>query len=219
MGEYVKYGRTEIKIGACEDMYYTSFEKYNKLLEANRLFKSEGSLAPAEYAEPDSGTRFRFPFPDEDRLRFGDIIGTHNRAIEIKLQHPELMHLGSQPHQDDHNKEFSIELLRQKLIHREDDNKLCLVIVCRNPITDNLFRIESDRDIRLLINELVKNHIMNSDDIIQKGFYRKIGMRILKGYRIGTQEQKLDQKEIPIPRLTLQIKLLKPIKRVTKRRI
>ena len=68
MGEYIKYRHEIIKIGTCENLYYTSYPKYCTALESNRLSREDGNLSPELYAKPDSGFRFRFPFPDEDKL-------------------------------------------------------------------------------------------------------------------------------------------------------
>lgn len=61
MGEYVKIGNDTVKIGTCENLYYTSFQNFQKLAE-NGVIKERKSTIK-EYLT--GGFRFRFPFPDE----------------------------------------------------------------------------------------------------------------------------------------------------------
>lgn len=196
MGEYVKYKGRVTKIGTCQDMYYTSFQKYTEMLASGLLAKAEGSLPPLEYVLPDSGDRFRFPFPDEDKLPFGDIIGPFDRAVSIRMEHTDFTE--QQGPEKENRPGYQIDLIRQKHIHREEDGKLCLIVVCRHPETGDIFRIDSDRDIKKLINELVRNHILSSEDPEQKKFYREVASRILKGYRIEGPEQKIQMKEVQL---------------------
>jgi hypothetical protein len=85
MGEFIRHNGEEIKIGTLENLYYTSYGKYTTELKAGRL-SPDGSTSPESYALPDSGFRFRFPFPDEDKLAFGEIIGPWNRGIPITIE-------------------------------------------------------------------------------------------------------------------------------------
>lgn len=64
MGEYIETadGRV-IKIGTCEDLYYTL--PALRLLVADGARRHPGNLAPAEYLNPAHGWRYRFPWPDE----------------------------------------------------------------------------------------------------------------------------------------------------------
>jgi hypothetical protein len=75
MAEYVKYNGTEIAIGTGESLRYLSYTKFAAALNADLLRQVEGNQGPKNDAMANSGYRFRFPFPDEDHLRFGDISG------------------------------------------------------------------------------------------------------------------------------------------------
>lgn len=68
MGEYVNYKNQPVKIGTCEDLYYVSFEKYTSMIPL--LTQEANNLPPEEYSRDNAGFRFRFPFPDEDKLIF-----------------------------------------------------------------------------------------------------------------------------------------------------
>lgn len=70
MGEYVKIGNDTVKIGTCEDLYYTSFQNFQKLAE-NGVIKERKSTIK-EYLT--GGFRFRFPFPDEsENVLFSEV--------------------------------------------------------------------------------------------------------------------------------------------------
>ena len=72
MGEYVKHIKNgSVKIGTCESLYYTSYQKMTTNL--SMLQKQLGNDYPEAYLENNSGYRFRFPFPDEDNNEFGEV--------------------------------------------------------------------------------------------------------------------------------------------------
>jgi len=61
MGEYAIVDEHEVKLGVCEDLYYT------RLSQATGLVTLDGEAVD----NPTSGYRFRFPFPDEDHIQLG----------------------------------------------------------------------------------------------------------------------------------------------------
>jgi hypothetical protein len=193
MGEYIKYKGAEIKIGTLENLYYTSYEKYVKALKTPLVSKADGSLAPSEYAEPDSGFRFRFPFPDEDKLPFGDISGDYQRGIPVTVDNAALWD------GDMANRQYQLEIVQQKLVHRQSDGKLCLAVVCRDPVKQESFRLEDKSAIKALIHQILKNHVMNEPDQEKKSFFRAIAVRVLKGYRFESPTQRMIQKH-KVPR-------------------
>jgi len=187
MGEYLFYKKDQVKIGTCEDLYYTSYQKYSEALKAH-LLTPVGSTKPEEYVNPDSGFRFRFPFPDEDKLPFGEIIEPFNRGVPIKIDQSAIA--------DKQSPDGTYELLitQQKLVHRKEDGKLCLVMVLRRP-DGEAFRIEGDKEMKQIVRLMIRHHIIENPDLWQKQFYREIAARIMKGYssEIG-QKQKPMQK-------------------------
>lgn len=66
MGEYILLNGQETKIGTCESLYYVTFEMLQGWIALGITRQAGGNEPPSEYAKPDSGFRFRFPFPDED---------------------------------------------------------------------------------------------------------------------------------------------------------
>jgi hypothetical protein len=63
MGEYAMYNGDHVKIGTCEDMYYLRWD------QAHLVSAESGSVDPLADA---TAVRFRFPFPNEDRIRPGE---------------------------------------------------------------------------------------------------------------------------------------------------
>lgn len=64
MGEMIGSKENRIKLGTCEDLYYTTFQDLNN----SSYKKSETEV----YLKNDSGCRFRFPFPDESEVEIGE---------------------------------------------------------------------------------------------------------------------------------------------------
>ncbi|MCO5237919.1 MAG: hypothetical protein M9904_14490 [Chitinophagaceae bacterium] len=185
MGEYVKYGEDIVKIGTCENIYYATYAKYCAALESNRLSKVDGNLTPELYAKPDSGFRFRFPFPDEDKLPFGANQKNFDRGVPIKLdsaivEPPEKCNV--------RDGIFQMEIVQQKLVHRQSDNNLCLALVWRTHARGEYSRVENDDDVKNILSQIIKHHILDNKNTEQRSFYRSIAARILKGYRINTSQ-------------------------------
>lgn len=83
MGEYINYRGQEIKLGVCEDLYYT---RLDQLKEARyQMEKMGGNLEASEYLDPKLGWRYRFPFPEEDNIQIGDF-EDYDKGLVIQLQ-------------------------------------------------------------------------------------------------------------------------------------
>jgi len=84
MGEYIQLADGEVvKIGTCEDCYYTTLEQLRAAVAAGAVLVP-GNLQPKDYLDPVHGFRFRFPFPDERRMS----MGTHNpfdRGVTLEI--------------------------------------------------------------------------------------------------------------------------------------
>jgi hypothetical protein len=74
MGEYIRVGGEIVKLGTCEDLYYTTFEELRLAVLGGACEREPGDLAPAEYLNPANGFRYRFPFPDEDYIMSGCLL-------------------------------------------------------------------------------------------------------------------------------------------------
>ena len=60
MGEYIRKGNNEIKLGTCESLYYMTIPQFLK--DWNQFDSTK-----YDFINPKYGFRFRFPFPDEYR--------------------------------------------------------------------------------------------------------------------------------------------------------
>lgn len=185
MGEYIKYKGNEVKIGTLENLYYTSYQKYNRALKEGMLSGLDDNGQPEEYVKPDSGFRFRFPFPDEDKLPFGDIGQTHYlRGVRVKIDP-----IGKQDQEEEWKmiagKNRQLEITQQKLIHREEDGKACLALIVRNPESGLSFRIEDEQSAKIIVKGVLHNHVANAANLKERTFYRQLAARIIAGYRLN----------------------------------
>lgn len=64
MGEYATYNGIEIKIGTCENMYYLRAD------QVHQVKAKSGNVNPASKRDQEF-IRFRFPWPDEDKIQPG----------------------------------------------------------------------------------------------------------------------------------------------------
>lgn len=189
MGEYVKYKNKEVKIGTMEDLYYTSYEKYTAALKDKLLTKLPASDTPSAYAKPDSGLRFRFPFPDEDKLPFGEIKEPYDRGVPVKVE-PKLFNaVADDPAMAD-RRYIYMEITQQKLVHREADGKPVLALVLRDPVTGNAMRMEDDVFIKTFTKAILRNHVIGEDNREKASYFRTLAKRILAGYKLNLPEQK-----------------------------
>ena len=81
MGEYIRYKGEEVKIGTCEQMYYTSFDNFIKHLPDMK--QQSGNLSPEAYLQ--ESNFWRLPFPDEKNLPFGNINGDFDRCLSLYI--------------------------------------------------------------------------------------------------------------------------------------
>lgn len=188
MGEYVKFKGEDIKIGTCENLYYVTYGKYLDALKQGQLSYVRGNDVPGAYAVPDSGYRFRFPFPDEDKLPFGEI-GNNNdfcRGVSVTIDQNIVKD------ESFAQSTYQMQITQQKLLYRQDDHKLCLAMVWRDP-NGNSSQVEDEATMKGILKCIIKNHITDNADPVSKLFYRKMAHRILKGYRMGSPELNTSQ--------------------------
>lgn len=202
MGEYVNHAQLgDIKLGTCEDLYYTRFEQLQENIALSLLLCKPGNLKPEEYLNPEKGFRYRFPFPDEDQIEIGDF-NDYNKSVEILLDYSvefdhekvclSISKKGTSNsniniyvpcpysenfksvdvcYRSDHRQ--SIEIIQQKQI----DKELWTVIRC--PYCHAAIRLEKVEAMKLA--ECVrKNADKNNPDSIT--FYNEIANRMLAGY-------------------------------------
>lgn len=185
MGEYVKYKGKEVKIGTCEHLYYASYQKFKQAFEDGLLRPSDHSVHPERCLRPDSGFLFRFPFPDEDKLAFGDIGQfPFDRGVPIHIKpesDKERMELtgSSKP------RAVTIDLVCQKLVSRASDGQSILAPVFRGPVSRKLFRIEDEADVLKIVKQIVHHQIVGEPNEEKRRLYRGIADRILIGMKLN----------------------------------
>ena len=203
MGEYINYQGREIKLGTCEDLYYT---RLDQLKEARfSMSKMEGNLDVLEYLNPKNGFRYRFPFPDEDEIPIGAFTD-FEKGLVIQLQ-PEDFSLAEFDHHDKwhsnspkgggynvnvsmpcpQSKEFSeckhspidwriVEIRQQKQI----DGEIWTVIAC--PYCGALSRLPYE-DAQKLIHSIEAGYVNIKTNETSKVYYQEVCNRIRNGYK------------------------------------
>jgi hypothetical protein len=199
MGEYVKIAGESVKIGTCEDLYYCTIHQFKKSLPDMK--KAEGNAEPKDYLT-DGVSRFRFPFPDEDKLGICEQEdfqrGWHvrlNRAdedvahlfpkgedwwedfcdrVSSKYQsHLTLFARSTNPNKD--AAYVDIEIVQQKVLKNGHN-----AVVYRDPYTGNKARIEDPEEaIRLARAILHTTDRKNPDP-----FVLEMSRRIVDGYGV-----------------------------------
>lgn len=202
MGEYIKYKNQEIKLGTCESLYYATLPKYLAAYNAGHLRSVVHNLSPSGYLNVEQGFLFRFPFPDEDHLPLGEFLHGFNRSLPIEVSPSVFSAIMGSEHQ---GSGYSLAIEFQKPVYRIADKQLCNALVFRDSVGMQLYRLEDDYEVKLLIGELVKNHISKEVDVEKRKFFRQIGARILKGYRLQTPALNLSSKvEVKVPGVDTQ---------------
>lgn len=182
MGIWVRYKNEVITIGEGEDLYCTSFQKYQRALKKGLLSQLPGHPSPEIYARRNGTFRFRFPFPDEDKLAFGDIGNFPKfRGLRLKIDSGTDARFTEQLKLLARKKGF-LEITHQKLVYQSFCRKFALVLVIRNPESGNYFRIEDEDLIPKLNRSIIRNYVINETDHEKKFFYRTLMARILQGY-------------------------------------
>ncbi|MBZ4188892.1 hypothetical protein [Niabella beijingensis] len=182
MGEYVKYKGNDIKIGTMYNLYYVTYEKYSKAFDAGLLSRSDYSSDPALYLKPEHEFGYRFPFPDEKKLPFGEIgRNDFNRGIPVKLD------VGLIPLPESWKTEdgvCNLELCQQYLIHREPDGQLCLAPALRGPELGNAIILNTESEIQTLVSQIETHHILENADQESKSFYQEISVQLSHDFKI-----------------------------------
>lgn len=199
MGEYVKLAGESVKIGTCEDLYYCTIPQFKRRLP--NMKKEDGSAEPKEYLT-DGVSRFRFPFPDEDKVAIGNHEnferGWHvrlNRADEdVSRLFPkgedwweEVRERVSSKHQkhltvvarcENPNKDsafIDIEIAQQKVLKNGHH-----AVIYRDPYTGNKARIEDPEEAITLARAILRTTSKTDPD----PFTVEMVRRIAEGYGV-----------------------------------
>ncbi|UOE50890.1 hypothetical protein MTO98_07340 [Mucilaginibacter sp. SMC90] len=207
MGEYVKYNGHTIKIGTCEDMYYTDYGRYIEALREGQLMLIEGNADPQVYAMPGTGLRFRFPFPDEDIKTLGKLgKNDYERGLLITIERglnfatedfppvlgkyiveshtqPGLMRQLRMLNPNNVLKLVDIEIVQQKPVLM--DGNFYLLLIYRCPYSDERWRIEDKETAEHIASQIRQRYLLTAENEDSKDFWQKLIDRILIGYEPG----------------------------------
>ncbi|MCK7559395.1 hypothetical protein MKQ70_32275 [Chitinophaga sedimenti] len=179
MGEYVNYKGRPVKIGTCELLYYVSYQRYKEEYGYGRLKWEEGNAFPASYLAPNVFV-FRFPFPDEDNVRFGQV-AAHNRTIDVSIPNNGDIVAAAK---SDATKDMVIGIWGQKLVNAFPDGRLILALVVRSSVDDQLYRLEDPAQAAKVVNAICIQYIQADIAAEQKYFWTAVCARITQGYRL-----------------------------------
>jgi hypothetical protein len=202
MGEYIKHAQLgEIKLGTCENLYYTSCRKYEESYNLGLFSGLEGSGSPDDYFNPKHGFRYRFPFPDEDKTEMGShenydrgelfIIDRDELPEDFKTDWPKVTgrmkatfgSLDVYAEAENPNntaKEIKFEIVQQKF-SSIDPSILCIIFRC--PYTGDKFRVEEIADIMQVCAAISQRYLRHPKEA-KFAYYDEFLRRIYEGYKL-----------------------------------
>jgi hypothetical protein len=166
-----------------------------------------GNADPQVYAKPGIGLRFRFPFPDEDKLPLGDVGHTDfERGVLVTIERgsnfamdgfpplnssydvgsrsqPELKRRIPMLNPNNVFETVDIEIVQQKPVFIEGNFYLLLVYRC--PYSGERWRIEHRETAGHITDQIRQRYLLTTEDAGQQAFWQKLTDRILKGYEPG----------------------------------
>lgn len=198
MGEYLE----NIKIGTCENLYYTTFAQLSK-----STLKGKD-----EYLALDSGFRFRFPFPNEKNTRIGNY-DDFNRGYLIKIpvgifsmDHgnvfirtdtlpninapaigmdvPCAMSGANKVYRWENVNFYFLEVVQQKYVTDHESGNVELQTVFRCPYCKRLARANF-KEAQSIANEIIKQSCdIEKEDETKANELKEIALTIISGYFI-----------------------------------
>lgn len=198
MGEYLG----NIKIGTCENLYYTTFAKLKK-----STLKGKD-----EYLALDSGFRFRFHFPDEKDTKIGDY-NDFDRGYLIKIpmglfsmEHGDIfirtdtlpninapaigmnvpcaMSVPNKVYRWENNDFYFLEIVQQKYVTDDESGNVELQTVFRCPYCKCRARANF-KEAQSIANELIKQSgDIEKEDGNKANELKEIALTIISGYFI-----------------------------------
>jgi len=214
MGEYVNYLGSSMKIGTCENLFYATFGNFRAAFKNGVLSQDEGSLNPADYLKPDSGFRFRFPFPDEDNLLLPAFhtLKDFERGLLVTIDRGALFEKGTFPPptfqypvrsrtqpglveylpQNNPNNitdQVAIEIVQQKLVI--DEGEVILALCYRCPFCEQLWRIRDEFQAEWIAEQIFEHYIQQASDEAERVFWQTVAERIVAGYRLNEDDYRI----------------------------
>ncbi|GEM_PF-3471645 len=84
---------------------------------------------------------------------------------------------------------IQVEIVQQKPVIDNESGDFHLALVFKDPSTRQSYSIRGTEDIRKLVVDIVRNHVVNEPDPQKKSFYRAIAVRIVKGYGLNVLKE------------------------------
>ncbi|WP_158275195.1 hypothetical protein [Pedobacter sp. HMWF019] len=185
----VNYKGVETKIGVLNSYFCVSYQKFTTALNEGHLQDIGKSYPISDFTKMERDFYFRFPFPDEDHRKFGDVDDYH-RSIPILIRDPSILndyYDKSRPY------EKVIKLESQLGILRESDNRKCLAAFFSYGNKGQTLRVEEDSKILKIVKQFMKNNVEPELDPEKKNLYKEIANRILDGYQLEMPKLKIHQ--------------------------
>lgn len=195
MAEYIKYRGKQIYLGVCQSLIRTSYPKYVNALESGGLMMVEGNDYPHGYADPKHNYFYRFPFPDESALPFGEIKGEDYRGLPITIERGEQfekemfedMRRTTRQYRSGRNpncrrEKVTIHIAFQRFITIGENPLFALGLMVRCPYSHGLWTLRSLEGIDFLIGQIQQYYILPAKQERQKVFWEEVVDIILKGY-------------------------------------
>lgn len=203
MEEYVSYLSVPTRIGTADILDRVSYGTFREQLTAGSLVRAPECLPPVSYTDPDYGFLFRFPFPDEDILEFGDLKDRElHRGLLVKIERdgyfprgffPELdgmpmttvgtlQYTSTFPMENPNNADdhIYIELTYQTAMQVEGKRMLALVFRC--PFSGKLFKVKDWLKANYLVMQIRKRYLDRCRDATHLLFWTEVITRIRNGY-------------------------------------
>lgn len=185
--EFVLYKGQPLLIGHDFDLYYTDYWRYSHALRAGLFGQQDGCLMPQEYALPESGYRFRFPFPEEDDKHLGGVgLANYYWGLPITIARGDLFPKGhftqmeGRPNPNNSGDEVTIEIIQQRLVVRNEEP--CLALIYRCPHSGTKWRIEQKAEAGFICAQIAERYVKTNGYEKIKDYWRKVSYRILQGY-------------------------------------
>lgn len=171
MAEIVSYKGKALSLGTEMNLWHVSYIKLFDGYSRGLLKRhSDANLSPEEYLAPDSVFRFRFPFPDEAKLRLGEEVD-FRKSIPVNIT-------------DTDGQPKTVYISQQRCIKRESGRSAYLATLYRDASGMSITELTDRLDAEDFTRQIVLNHIFKEPDEDKRKFYRDLVNAILHGYHL-----------------------------------
>lgn len=195
MAEYIKCNGREYYLGVSQSLIRISYPKYMNAFEKGVLIGMKGNDTPEGYGNPDHNYFYRFPFPDEATLPFGEIKGDDYRGLPITIDRGE--HFGKGMFKDErnlnrkfwpvknpncHTERVTLHLTSQRFIKTGVPKLYALALMWRCPYSREYRSIRDIETLDYLIGQIQKHYIIPAKQERKRKFWQTVVDIILNGY-------------------------------------